>query len=131
MRASEGDIKDPQGAISSPTTLQQMPGLVQKTLKVVPAPLIEGHEESGDFVVDRFQTTSKYPPAEPGALGIEPLKAAGFGAAEAAPRWWLADLAVPSFLPLGRTSTRIASWTWDLGQDPRVCPPDASPYNAL
>ena len=29
----------------------------------------------------------KYPPAEPGALGIEPLKAAEFGAAEA-PRGW-------------------------------------------
>ena len=29
-------------------------------------------------------TMSKYPPAEPGALGLEPLKAA-YGAADAAP----------------------------------------------
>ena len=76
--------------------------------------------------------TRKYPPAEPGALGIEPLKAAEFGAAEAAPRWWLGRVC-SSFVPLhlGRTSTRIASWTWDLGQAPKVYPPDASSYNAL
>ena len=54
----------------------------------------------------------KYPPAEPGALGIEPLKAAEFGAAGAAPRWWLGRFG-GSFVPLGHTSIRIASWNWD------------------
>ena len=44
------------------------------------------------FIDNWFHATErvlegKYPPAEPGALESEPLKAAEFGAAEAAPRW--------------------------------------------
>ena len=63
--------------------------------------------------------TRKYPPAEPGALGIEPLKAAEFGAAEAAPRWWLGRFSssfVPPTWPHLHTHCQLDLGTWDKTQ---------------
>src|SRR5215204_5371652 len=63
--------------------------------------------------------TRKYPPAEPGALGIEPLKAAEFGAAEAAPRWWLGRFSssfVPATWPHLHTHCQLDLGTWDKTQ---------------
>jgi hypothetical protein len=68
---------------------------------------------------------SKYPPAEPGALGIEPLKAAEFGAAEAAPRWWLGRFSssfVPPTWPHLHTHCQLDLGTWRPGTRPKGLP---------
>ena len=61
------------------------------------------------------QQPGKSPPAEPGALGIEPLKAAEFGAAEAAPRWSLGRFSssfVPPTWPHLHTHCQLDLGTW-------------------
>src|SRR5215207_9000068 len=72
-------------------------------------------------------STGKYPPAEPGALGIEPLKAAEFGAAGAARDGGLADSAVRSF----HLATRPYALPVGTGMKPTDFALMVHPYNAL
>ena len=76
-------------------------------------------------VLNLLSLLCKYPPAEPGALGIEPLKAAEFGAAEAAPRWWLGKFSssfVPPTWPHLHTHCQLDLGTWGPGTRPKGLP---------